>query len=237
MLQRFQTTRWTLVLQASSADDEVRKQALSELVNQNWYPLYSFLRHSGKSSEQAEDLLQGFFVRVIEKNVLAGIRPHQRSRFRSYLLACLKNFVSNEIKYERAAIRQGSQRILSIDFEQADEKFQLEAVDSTTPQQAYDRAWAVEQIQVALLEVHDHWNESGKGDQFELLKGCLIEGEHFSRDDIAAALNITKETLKVRIHRLRGEFRNALYRVVAQTLDDTELLEDEINQLFSAFRL
>ena len=237
MLQRFQTTQWTLVLQASSDDDLVRKQALSELVNQNWYPLYSFLRHSGKSSEQAEDSLQGFFVRVIEKNVLAGIRPHQRSRFRSFLLACLKNFVSNEIKHERAAIRQGSQKILSIDFEQADEKFQLEALDSTTPQQAYDRAWAVEQIQVALLEVHDHWNESGKGDQFELLKGCLIEGEHFSRDEIASALNISKETLKVRIHRLRGEFRNALYRVVAQTLDDTELLEDEINQLFSAFRL
>lgn len=237
MLQRFQTTRWTLVLQASSADGAERRQAMAELVNQNWYPLYSFLRHSGKSAEAAEDLLQGFFVRVIEKNVLAGIRPHQRSRFRSFLLACLKNFVSNETKREQAAIRQGSQRILSIDFAQADEKFQLEAKDSATPQQAYDRAWAVEQIQLALMEVQNHWKESGKGDQFELLKGCLIEGEHLSRDQIAGALNISKDTLKVRVHRLRGEFRDTLYRVVGQTLDDTELLEDEINQLFSAFRL
>ena len=237
MLQRFQTTQWTLVLQASSADGEVRQQAMSELVNQNWYPLYSFLRHSGKSSEQAEDLLQGFFVRVIEKNVLAGIRPHQRSRFRSFLLACLKNFVANESKHERASIRQGSQQMLSIDFAQADEKFQFEAKDSTTPQQAYDRAWAVEQIQKALLEVHEHWKEAGKGDQFELLKGCLIEGEQLSRDQIASSLNISTDVLKVRIHRLRGEFRNALYRVVAQTLDDAELLEDEINQLFFAFRL
>lgn len=237
MAQGFQTTRWTLVLRAASPDEAERRQALSELIKQNWYPLYSFLRHSGKAAEHAEDLLQGFFVRVIEKNVLSSIRPHQRSRFRSFLLACLKNYVANEYNYEQAAIRKANLPTLSIDFAHADNKFQIEAKDSITPQQAYDRAWAVEQIEKALAEVCSNWKESGKSDQFDVLKGCLIKDETLSRDQIAAQLNISKQTLKVRIHRIRAEFRNALCHIISETLDETELLEDEINQLFSAFRM
>ena len=237
MPQGFQTTRWTLVLRAASPDEAVRRQALSELVKQNWYPLYSFLRHSGKTAEHSEDLLQGFFARVIEKNMLSGVRPHQRARFRSFLLACLKNYVANEIKYEQAAIRKANLPTLSIDFTHANEKFQIEAKDSITPQQAYDRALAVEHIEKALAEVCAHWKKSGKEDQFEILKQCLVKDETLSRDQIAAQLNISKQTLKVRIHRIRAEFRNALCQNISETLDETELLEDEINQLFSAFRM
>ena len=237
MPQGFQTTRWTLVLRAASLNDAERQQALAELVEQNWYPLYSFLRHSGKAAEHSEDLLQGFFARVIEKNVLSSVRPHQRARFRSFLLACLKNYVTNEIKYEQAAIRKPNLPTLSIDFEHANEKFQIEAQDSLTPQQAYDRAWAVEQIEKALAEVCVCWEESGKADQFDLLKSCLVNDKTISRDHIATQLNISKQTLKVRIHRIRAEFRNALCRNISETLDETDLLEDEINQLFSAFRM
>ena len=236
MTQGFQTTRWTIVLQASSPSDSLRNQALTELVERNWYPLYSFLRHSGKTAEQSEDLLQGFFARVIEKNMLAGVRPHQRSRFRSFLLACLKNFAVNEFKYQQASIRKPEKQTLSIDFGQANDKFQIETKESITPQQAYDRAWALEQIEKALAEVRENWIRTGKEDQFEILKGCLVKDENLSRTKIAELLNVSKETLKVRVHRIRGEFRDALCRVISETLDDNELLEDEINQLFSAFR-
>lgn len=236
MAQGFQTTRWTIVLQASSPNDDLRNQALTELVERNWYPLYSFLRHSGKTAEHSEDLLQGFFARVIEKNMFANVRPHERSRFRSFLLTCLKNYVTSEFKYQRAKIRNPDKQLFSIDFGNANEKFQIEAKDSISPQRAYERAWAIEQIEKALAEVQSNWIASGKEEQFEILKGCLIKDENLSRAKIAELLNISKETLKVRIHRIRGEFRNALCRVVSETLDDVELLEDEINQLFFAFR-
>ena len=113
---RFQTTRWPLVVRASSFDQAERKEALSSLMPQNWHPLYCFVRRSGKAHQGAEDLIQGFFLHVVEKDVLAGVAPHRKSRFRSILLACLKNFIANDVARQRAVKRGGGQVCVSLGF-------------------------------------------------------------------------------------------------------------------------
>jgi len=231
----FQTTRWTLVLRASSPDEETRREALAELLALNWYPLYSFLRYSGKQASEAEDLIQGFFVRVLERDLFAGLEQHRRGRFRSFLLVCLKRYALNQSRSERAIKRGGGKRVVSIDFEAADQRFQHEPSHDLTPEKAFDRDWAMELIQRSLRALGQRWSDAGKSEEFKKLKGFLTRDEGLSREAIAAELSISKNTLKVRIHRLTAEFRQILCQQIADTLGREDLLEDEINYLFRSF--
>lgn len=237
MSHGFQTTRWTLVLQAGNENDADRRAALSELLTANWYPLYSFLRRTGKPHQETEDLIQGFCLHIVEKNTLAGVSQRSRSRFRSYLLACLKNYVANQQQYQRAIKRGGDQAPLSLDFKRADERFSNEPAQHDPPEKAYDRIWALDLINRTLNVVATQWAEAGKQNQFEHLKCFLLGNEVESREQTAADLGITTNALKVTIHRLRAEFRRELCAQVAETLGKHDLLEDEISFLFVALKL
>ncbi len=234
MQPRFPTTRWTLVVRASSFDQAERKEALSSLMSQNWYPLYCFVRRSGKSHQEAEDLIQGFFLHVIEKDVIAGVAPHRKSRFRSFLLACLKNFIANDLARQRAAKRGGGHSCVSLDFTRADQKFQREPEHTATAERAFDRAWAIELIGNSLERLAETWAAAGRLAEFEMLKPCLLGAETLPRQEVANRLGISPDILKVKVHRLRSEFRQGLCRQVAETLENQDLLEDEINFLFSS---
>ena len=237
MNRQFVTTRWTLVLQASSLNEAERREALTELLSQNWYPLYAFLRRSGKAPQEAEDLIQGFCLHVIEKNVFAGRTEHRRSRFRSFLLKCLKNFMANEWSRQQAAKRGGGRPSFSLDFSSADQRYQREPSHSATAERAFDRAWAIELIERSLQQLAAKWAESGKQAEFEILKTCLLGTEQAPRQEVADRLGVSTNTLKVTIHRLKAEFRKELCLQVADTLDRDDLLEDEISFLFSSLSL
>lgn len=223
------------MLRASSADSQERRQALSELLSLNWYPLYSFLRRSGKQAAEAEDLIQGFFTRILEKDLLAGLKPHRRERFRSFLLVSLKRFAINQWRSEKTIKRGGQEKFLSIDFEYADKRFQAEPSHDLTPDKAFDRDWAMELIQRSVQTLGQQWNQAGKGEQFDLLKGFLSGANAQSRDAVANELGISKNALNVRIHRITAEFRQVLCHQIAETLGREDLLQDEINRLFSSF--
>lgn len=237
MNQQFLTTRWTLVLQAANLSNEARRAALAELMSQTWYPLYSFARRTGKSHEEAEDLVQGFCLHVFEKNILEGLGPHRRSRFRSFLITCLKNYIANDWNRQQASKRGGNKKLLSLDFSQADQRYQLEPEHNLTAQRAFDRAWAIELIERSLRQLADNWSEGGKKAEFDVLKTCLLGQETASRQETADRLGMSANRLKVTIHRLKAEFRQELCRNVAETLDREDLLEDEISFLFSALSL
>ena len=234
MSRSFQTTRWTLVLRAASGNQQQRQEALSELLTQNWYPLYTYLRHSGKPAAEAEDLVQGFFVRVMERDLLSSVDPSRQGRFRNFLLVCLKRFVSGERRFDQALKRGGGTRTLSIDAADAERRYQLEPVNAQTADIAFERAWAVELIERSLKTLERQWKTAGDDAQFQLLKGCLTTGAGGDRVAIAEQLGISRESLRVRIHRLRAEFRQVLCSEVAETLGREDLLEDEINLLFLA---
>lgn len=238
MMAAFATTRWTLVLQAASSDSKIRQEALAELLSTNWFPLYTYLRRSGHSPHAAEDLIQGFFVRLLEKNLLEGIQDGRRGRFRSFLLVCLKNYVNNEWKKDSAIKRGGATRTISLDFQSADKKYQIEPLHQLTPEHAFERAWAVELIDRAMRRVAESWKSTGKGKQFAELKAFLLpEDQTPSYEEVAKRLSAKKDSLKVAVHRLRKEFRRTLCSEVAETLERGDLLEDEINRLFASLQL
>ena len=236
-MSTFPTTRWTLVVRATAEDFAVRQEALAELLSQNWYPLYAFLKRSGKPDDEIEDLIQGFYLRILDSDLLTSVDQHRRGRFRSFLLVCLKNFVANEWQRDQAVKRGGNWKKLSLDLSTANERYQIEPSHDLTPQRAFDRAWALDMLDRSLQEIADRWQASGKGRKFDLLKGYLLHTDSLPRDEVAAELNMTPAALKVAVHRLRAEFRSALCRQVAETLDRDDLLEDEINRLFSALSM
>lgn len=234
MRSTFPTTRWTLVVRAADTDSTVRREALAELLSQNWYPLYVYLRRSGKPEQEIEDLIQGFYLRILETDMFSGVEQHHRGRFRNFLLVCLKNYLTNEWHRDQALKRGGGKRILSINLSDADKCFKYDPSHNLTPERAFDRAWAMGMIERSLQEIAQRWHEAGKGERFELLKVCLTQIDASPRKELAEKLGISTETLKVAVHRLRNEFRAALCRQVAETLGRDDLLEDEINLLFSS---
>lgn len=225
------------MLRAASVDEQQRREALAELLTLNWYPLYSFLRHGGKQAAEAEDLIQGFFLRVLEKDLFSGLQNHRQGRFRSFLLVCLKRYAANQWRSDQAVKRGGSHRFLSIDFDSGEQRYQLEPSHDLTPERAFDRDWALELIDRSLRILGQEWLESGKGDQFQKLKVFLGGDGIQSRQAVADELGISKNALKVRIHRLMAQFRQILCREVADTLGREDLLEDEINLMFRSIGL
>ena len=231
----FLTTRWSVVLQAADEGSPAQREALTQLLKDNWFPLYTYLRRSGRTADEAEDLIQGFCTRLIEKNLLSGVEGRHRGRFRSFLLVCLKNYVTDEWKKSVAIKRGGKDKPVSIDAGEADRRYLVEPSHELTPDKAFDRAWAVELLQRSIDTLHQTWQDNGKGDQFTVLKTYLLPDDQVpSYADTAEQLGMNLDTLKVTIHRLRGEFRRILCAQVSETLGREDLLEDEINHLFSA---
>src|SRR5437899_6321909 len=139
--QRFATTHWSVVLLAGQADSPQATEALEKLCRTYWYPLYVFVRRQGNSPEDAQDLTQAFFERILEKNYFGQV-DRAKGRFRAFLLAALKNFLSDQRDYRDAAKRGGGRRMLSLDAQTAEERYQLEPVDTLTPDKLYERRWA-----------------------------------------------------------------------------------------------
>lgn len=239
MNSHFRTTRWTLVLRAAGQKSPERNAAMAELLSQNWYPLYAFLRRSGKQSAEIEDLVQGFYAHVLENDLLGKVEYHRQGRFRNFLLVCLKNYQANQWQREQAIKRGGGKSHVSIthipvDLSAADRRYQREPDHELTPERAFERAWAIEMIDRSMQSVANRWRENGKAEKFESLKGFLIQTESLSRDEVAEKLKLSPGALKLAIHRLRAEFRQTLCQQVVETLERDDLLEDEINLLFSA---
>ena len=235
MQPNFLTTRWSVVLQASGEDSPLQREALAKLLQDNWFPLYVFVRRSGKSAEEAEDLIQGFFTKLLEKKMLASVEGASRGRFRNFLLVCLKNFIRDQWKKSSATKRGGGQCPVSIDYREADRRMKLEPFHEQTPESAFDKAWGLEVVQRSLQEVQANWSNSGNAEMFEVLKAHLLpEDQVPSYTDTAAILKLNLSTLKAKIHRLRAEFRRVLCAQIADALGKHDVLEDEINQLFSA---
>ena len=228
----FDTTQWTLVVAAGDSQHPGSREALADLCRSYWYPLYAYLRRRGYPREEAEDLVQGFFTQLLDKNYIKAA-DKERGRFRSFLLASLKNFAANEWDRKKAEKRGGAATTLSLDFETAEGRYHIEPVDEQTPEQVFDRDWAVSQLEHVLERMR---SEGAGGERFELLKGFLTgEGEDIRYKDAAVRLGMTEGAVKVAVHRLRQRFGSLLRDEVARTLNDSADVDDEIRHLFAAF--
>ena len=235
----FATTRWTLVVAAGAAKPdglpEARK-ALGELCALYWYPVYAYVRRRGKNAEDALDLTQGFFARLIEKNDLAAADP-ARGRFRGWLLASVKHYLANEWDRATAAKRGGGRTLLSINPDEAEDRYRHEPAHSLTPETIFDRRWALTLLEQALADLQSECARDGKTDLFAALKPTLTgDGRDAANPyrDIAARLGTTEGALKVAAHRLRKRYRDLLRQSIAETVERPEDIDEEIRDLFAA---
>lgn len=234
--RRFATTRWSIVLAAQREGTAASGTALATLCESYWYPLYGYVRRQGYQAAEAQDLTQAFFTRLLEKNDLQDVR-RERGKFRSFLLASLKHFLSNQRDYRKAIRRGGGRQLLSLNFAGAEQRYQHEPADRRTPEAEFDRQWALtllEQVRVALEE---QWTAAGKAEQFARLSPCLTGAPSaLSYRAAGEALGMSEGAVKVAVHRLRQRFGQLLREEIAQTVDASEGIEDEVRQLFDALR-
>ena len=230
----FLTTRWSMVAAAGRAGTPEARAALSELCSTYWYPLYAYVRRRGHGHDDAHDLTQAFFARVLEKNVVNAADP-TRGRFRAFLLGSLKNFLANEWDREHAQKRGGGTATLSLEFELADERFSREPASPLTPEMEYERNWALAVLERALARLESEYARRGKGALFATLKPALVAAEdEGSRAAMGAALGMTEGAIKVALHRLRAAFRESLRQEIADTVGPEADPEDELRNLIAA---
>jgi RNA polymerase sigma factor (sigma-70 family) len=218
----------------ADASSAAADQALTALCETYWYPLYAFLRGRGSTVEDAQDLTQAFFARVLEKHALRQADP-ARGRFRSFLLTSLKNFASNE--HDRATTRKrgGGVPAVSLEFETAEGRFQMEPPSHETPERIFDRRWALTLLDQVLSRLEAEMLASGRTTHFDRLKTYLTGDEpQLSYAETAGVLGMSEGAVKVAVHRLRRQFRDLLRDEIAQTVSSPQEIEDELRHLKSA---
>jgi RNA polymerase sigma-70 factor (ECF subfamily) len=231
----FATTHWTVVLQAGRRAAPESDRALEGLCRTYWFPLYAYVRRRGYARADAEDLTQAFFERFLAKNYLEGLSA-ERGRFRAYLLAALQHFLANEWDKAQRQKRGGGTTPLSLDWETADTKFQVVAQNELSPDQAFDREWALALLGKVIARLQTECETSGKGKLFEQLKMFLAAGKsETAQSEVAQALGMEAGAVRVAVHRLRKRYRQLLREEIAQTLSDPALVDEEMRALFGAF--
>jgi RNA polymerase sigma-70 factor (ECF subfamily) len=198
-----------------------------------WYPLYAFCRRQGRQPHDAEDLTQEFFARLLEKNGLASVRP-EHGRFRSFLLASLKNFLVNEWERARAQRRGGGRQVLSLDGADAETRYALEPADGLTPETIFERRWAWAVLERTMSALRREYTSENKAELFEQLEGFLPGGRGtVSRADLAVKRGVSVGAIDVAVHRLRQRFGALLREQVLETVSSEEEVKEEIRHLIS----
>jgi RNA polymerase sigma-70 factor (ECF subfamily) len=233
---QFATTHWSVVVMAGQRDLPQATDALERLCHAYWYPLYAYVRRQGKSPEDAEDLTQQFFSRLMEKNYLAKA-DRDRGRFRTFLLSSMKNFLVNEWKREGRLKRGGDQSFVSLEGHVGEDRYAADGSDESSPETAYDKQWANALIDQVFGRLRRENSLGEKARQFEELK-VFIWGEKSSASylDIGSQLNLTEGAVKVAVHRLRQRFRELLRAEVAQTVLRPDDVDGELRHLIAMVR-
>jgi RNA polymerase sigma-70 factor (ECF subfamily) len=214
----FEQTAWTIILKARD------QKELGALVDRYWKPCYFYIRRKGHDVEDAKDLTQAFFTDFIQRDALAHVTK-SKGKFRSFLLACLDHYLSNEYD-RRKALKRGS-KPLSLDFEGAEGLFAQSREE--TPERSYLRQWAVEQIERALAAL-----KLEMGPRFDMLREYITAGQPGALREVAAKLGVTEGNVKVIIHRARRRYRDLLKIEIARTVESKGEVDEELKELFSA---
>jgi RNA polymerase sigma-70 factor (ECF subfamily) len=231
---RFATTHWSVVLAAGRPKSGSYQQALETLCQTYWFPLYAYLRRHGCNSHQAQDYTQAFFTTILDKGGLSLADP-KRGKFRSFLLASLKHFLSNERARNRAKKRGGGKKALSLDFKNAESQYALEPRDELSPEKLFERSWALTILDRTMARLRAEAVSTNKQKLFERLKPYLTAGKGSAPyRDVAEDLGITEGAVRTAVHRLRKRYRELLRDEIAQTVTSDDQIDEEIRDLFTA---
>lgn len=230
----FRSTHWSVVLAARNNSSPDAHAALEELCGAYWHPLYAFVRRQGHGPEDAQDLTQEFFRHLLDKDALTGVDP-RKGRFRSFLLASIKNLLANHWHRERAQKRGGGTLLRSLDDSSGEDHYPVEIARTLSPDKLFDRRWAETLLERVLIRLREDWNARDKLQRFDTLKVFLVEPRgDVSCGDVAAHLGITVPALRSMLHRLRQSYRQIFTQEIAHTVASPEEIEDEIRHLLRA---
>lgn len=232
---RFRTTRWSMVYRAGSrqcsAEDGLR--ALEELCRAYWPPLYAYVRRQGYDQDDAQDLTQEFFSRLLQDHSLATVHE-TKGRFRSFLLASIKHLLANEWKRATRQKRGGGAVHFSIEEQLATGHGEPVLLDHLDPEKAFEKRWAETLLQRVLDRLRDEWKDKDNPRHFDELKPFLIDVRAaVSFAEAAARVNVSEASLKWAVHKLRGRYRELVREEIAHTVNTEDEIDDEIRYLLS----
>jgi RNA polymerase sigma factor (sigma-70 family) len=229
----FATTHWSVVLRAGQADTSRAQDALAKLCSTYWFPLYAYVRRRGHSAHDAQDLTQAFFAHLLERQSYVQADPN-RGRFRSFLLGVMNHFLVNEWTRAHAQKRGGGARLLPLEFETAETRYVREPADNATPEQNYERRWALALLEVVLRRLADEYKQEGRAELFAELNPCLVgERSALPYAELAAKLGVSEGTVKSAVHRMRQRYRQLLRDEIANTVAEPDEVDAELRHLFN----
>ena len=226
--QQFTNTRWSLVIAAQSEDSGQSEAALSELCQSYWFPLYGFIRRTGRSPEEAEDLTQGFFAQLLRLDTFSRA-DESKGKLRTFLLKALKDYIANEHQRENAQKRGGNVSHISLEVGWAEEQLRIEPVDpSGNPERQYERRWAMTLLKQSFSCLEEECHLKGKGELYSVMQPHLSHSADIGLKEAAEKLGMRDGAAKVALHRLRGRFKEIFREQIRETLAEGEDLEAEV---------
>lgn len=233
----FPPTKWGIVNQSCDVKTSVRMRAQTELYNTYWPPLYAFARMNGKSSDDVEDLLQSFFIRMVKKDGWLEGANQEQGKFRNFLLASFSRFMVDEWRKGQAARRGGGINFISFDKEEAERLFEISDAKSLSPEEAYESNWASTLIENCLVDLKLYYMGKGKLQKFEALSPFLNpDEEEPDYDKASAQLGVSQSAARVQVHRLREKFHDMIRKAIYETVAPGSDVEEEYQNLISALK-
>jgi RNA polymerase sigma-70 factor (ECF subfamily) len=231
----FTTTHWSMVLAAGRNESQQADVALERLCRMYWHPIFVFLRRSGWMAHDAEDLTQAFFERVLEKDYLHAV-DRNKGKFRSFLLAMLRHFIANYRRDARAQKRGGNVRFISLEDESLDEQQLASAMAGDSPEQSFERQWALTLLEHVINRLRDEFLAAGKASLFEGLK-IFLTGDKHARNygQLAIQFGTSEGALKMAVSRMRRRYGELLRQEIESTVSTREEADEEMRALFAAF--
>jgi RNA polymerase sigma-70 factor (ECF subfamily) len=232
---QFPTTHWSRIIAAGDRAAPEARSALAELCQAYWYPIYALIRRRGHPPDEASDLTQDYFTRLLEKPVIAAA-DRSKGRFRTFLRTDCQHFLLDY--HRRQRVRAVVLKTVSIDAEDAEDRYRFEPVDHMTPERLFDRTWALTLLDRVLGLLALEYAATDRADVFDRLKIVLSQGKGAApAAELAAQLGTTEGAIHTAVHRLRKRYREVLKDEIAATLDDPSEVDEEIQWLFEAIRI
>jgi RNA polymerase sigma factor (sigma-70 family) len=230
---QFVATSWTDVLAAQRGGSAEASAALERLCQTYWYPLYAYVRRKGYDPHKAQDLTQEFFYRLIRENYLGAV-DRRRGKFRSFLLAALNHFLSNQLDYERALKRGGRHTFISLDDTDAENRFKLEPASDLSPEKIFERNWFLTLFDAALARLREEQATAGRDELFDQLKQFVIDdAEAGDYNTAAGRVGMTPNAVAVTVHRWRERYKKLVREEVIRTVADNSEIDEELHRFFT----